>query len=456
MRDTKKRNFKQQKATTENPRKLILRILEEFDKNPCDPDHIIDKNLKNSQIDHRDRRFIFEIVYGILRHRSTIDYAISHHLTDNINKDENLYRILRIGIYQLVYMSKVPDHAAVNESVMLAKSDQKTNRFSSVINAVLRAFINNKKMIPLPDPQKDYVNRLTVEYSHPKWMIERWIKNYGLAKTKQILTFNNEKPPVFLRRKLRNISRQQFEADVRDICEQASGYLNLYYKLKKSLLPENIQMIQHGFCNVQAPSSGWVIALLDVNKNEHILDLCSAPGGKTALISELTSETGTVCACELKWNRIKSVVETAKRMDLQNIYPVICDGVHTPFNGFFDKVLLDAPCSGTGVLNHHPEARWVRTADDISNIVQKQQELLKSASSLIGKDGIIVYSTCSIEPEENQMQIEKFLKDNPNFRLDAIPNTVPEKYIDNNGYLFITPFEHGMDGMFGARLKKIA
>jgi len=261
-----------------NPRQLILKIFIELDKNRGNLDHIINSVLRGSHIDHRDRRFVFEIVYGILRHKTTIDYTIDKYLSQSSDqKDADLYRILRIGIYQLLYMNKVPDHAAVNETVMLAKADKKTVRLSSVVNAIMRALINDKKIIPLPDPQKDLVKRLTVEYSHPEWMVKRWLQNFGLAKTKQILAFNNQKPSVFLRRKIREISRQQFEADVRNICEPATGYLNLYYKLKKSLLPENIQIIQHGLCNVQSPSSGWVVSLMDVNKGEQMLDLCAAP-----------------------------------------------------------------------------------------------------------------------------------------------------------------------------------
>ncbi len=444
-------NREQKKA---NPRQLILKIFIELDKKRSNLDHIINSVLRGSHIDHRDRRFVYEIVYGILRNKATIDYTIDKYLSRSSGlKDETLHRILRIGIYQLLYMDRVPDHAAVNETVMLAKADLKTVRFSSVVNAIMRALINDKKIVTLPDPQQDLVNRLTVEYSHPRWIVERWLKNFGLAKTKQILAFNNQKPPIYLRRRLREISRQQFEADVRNICEPATGYLNLYYKLK--VFPENIQVINHGLCNVQSPSSGWVVALMDVKKGEHLLDLCAAPGGKTALMSELTGDEGTVCACELKWNRLMSVVETARRMKLNNIYPLICDGVYPPFNGFFDKVLLDAPCSGTGVFHRHPEARWIRNEEDILSLTEKQRDLLNSAASLVDIGGVIVYSTCSLEPEENQKQIELFLKEHPSFCLDNVPDSIPERFIDNSGYLMITPYEHGIDAMFGARLKRI-
>ncbi len=438
-----------------NSRQLIYRILTEFDKHPTNLERLVDCTLEKTHIDHRDRRFVFEIVYGIIRKQLTIDYIVDQYLTEeNHQNNDVLKRILRIGIYQLLYMDRVPDHAAVNETVNLAKENGQVSRFSNVVNACLRKFIANKKQISMPDPQKDLVERLSIEFSHPRWFIERWLKNYGLAKTKQILAFNNEKPAIYLRRKLRNLSRQQFEADIKSICEPASGYLNLYYKLKKSLLPENIRMIQQGLCNVQAPSSGWVVAMLDVKRGEHLIDLCSAPGGKTALISELSGDEGTVCACEVKWPRLLNVVETINRMGLENVYPLMCDGIKPPFNGFFDKVLLDAPCSGTGVFNRHPEARWIRTAEDIKKLTSVQKNLLSSAANLVEKGGCIIYSTCSIEPEENEKQIELFLKDHPEFVLDKIPDTVPNRYADDAGYLRITPYEHQMDGMFGARLRK--
>ncbi len=436
-------------------RQLIFRIITEYDKHPSNPERLIDTIIGDNHVDHRDRRFIFEMVYGIIRKMLYLDYVIDSYVSDERYKDNDvLRRILRIGMYQLLFMDRVPDHAAVNETVNLAKENPQVSKNANVVNACMRRLIAAKKIVKLPDPQKDLTLRLSIEFSHPKWIIERWMKNYGLLKTKKLLAFNNEKPSIYLRRKLRNYSRQQFEAEVKTICEPSSGYMNLYYKLKKSLLPENIRMIQAGMCNVQAPSSGWVIALLDVQKGEKLIDLCSAPGGKTALLSELTGDQGTVCATEIKWARLMNVVETTTRMELDNVYPLLCDGTHPPFTGFFDKVLLDAPCTATGVFNRHPEARWVRSEADLNRIVDVQYQLLASAANLVGKNGVIVYSTCSIEPEENEMQIERFLKEHPEFILEQAPEVIPRRYVDDHGFVKITPFEHQMDGMFGARLLK--
>lgn len=434
-----------------NTRQLVLTILADFDKSPGDLERLIDKTLNHKRMEHRDRRFVFELVYGIVRNRTYLDFCINQFLSGDQRLD-TLRRILQIGVYQIMFMDRVPDHAAVNESVNIAKHNKKTAGASGVVNAVLRNIIKNKRNISLPDPQKDLHERLSVEFSHPRWMIERWLSHYGLAKTKKLLAFNNERPPIFLRRKMRDISRQQFETDVRTICEQAGGYLNLYYKMKKPLDPENIRLLRHGYCTVQAPSSGWVVALVDVQKGEHIVDMCSAPGGKTSLMAEIAGEQGTVVACDISMPRLKKMVNTAHLMNLDNIYPIVCDGVFPPFAGRFDKVLLDAPCSGTGVLHRHPDGRWIRTPEGIARMQQVQRKLLGSAADLIGPGGILVYSTCSLEPEENEQQIEWFLNKNPQFRLDHSPDVIPNKFIDNSGFLRITPFEHNMDGMFGARL----
>ena len=438
-----------------NSRQLVLRILTAYDKRPGNLEHLIDHALEGSRIDQRDRRLVFEIVYGIVRRLATLDYLINRYVTDEKHRaDALLRRLLRIGMYQLLYLDRVPDHAAVNETVNLSKTLERGRGLAGTVNAVMRALINNKKQIVLPDPQRDLADRLAIEFSHPKWMVERWIGHFGLANTRRLLAFNNEKPSIFLRRTLRMMSRQQFEADVRLICDSACGYHDLYYRLKKALVPESLHLLQQGFCNVQAPSSGWVVALLDVKRGDHVFDVCSAPGGKSILAAEIAGDSGTVCAGEVSFRRLRKVVETASGMGLRNIYPLVCDGVNPPFCGVFDKVLLDAPCSATGVLHRHPEARWIRTVDDIERLTCVQRTLLEHAATVVGEGGIIVYSTCSLEPEENELQVGEFLSRHPEFVLDACPGSIPQKFIDADGYLKITPFEHAMDGMFAARLRR--
>jgi len=347
----------------------------------------------------------------------------------------------------------VPDHAAVNEAVELAKHDRNTIPAAGFINAVLRNVIKNKHNIVLPDPQVDLSARLSVEFSHPKWMIERWLARFGLGNTRKIMAFNNERPAIWLRRKMHGLPRQQFEFDVRTLCEPASGYLNLYYKMKVALDPENLRLLRDGLCVVQAPSSGWAVALLDLRGDERAADICCAPGGKTTLLAELVSR-GTVAACDKARWKLGLTAEACDTLGLRNVYPILCDSTVPPFKRRFDSVLVDAPCSGTGVLQRHPDGRFVRTADDIVNMVELQKQLLDSAAELVDKGGTLVYSTCSLEEEENGQQVERFLSAHPDFKLVPPPSVIPAKFVDDSGYMRITPFDHGMDGMFGVRFKK--
>lgn len=437
-----------------NPRKVVLDILRRFDEHSMPFEAIVDRTLQRSGIDRRDRRFVYELVHGILRQRIRLRYTIDHFISDpRLAHNEDLVRVLELGLYQVLYLDRVPNHAAVSESVELAKKNPRTRRQAGVVNAILRAAINARGMVPLPDPKKDLTGRLAVEYAHPQWLVERWLSHYGLAATRALLQYDNRLPTTFLRRRMRGMGRQRFEADTRGICDRVGGYGNLYYRLaRKGMGPDDLRLFQLGECTVQSPSAGWVVAMMGVQPGDRIVDVCSAPGGKTTLMAELCGDEGSVCACDSSRWRIRRVVESARRLQLGGIYPVVCDGRHPPFAGYFDKVLLDVPCSGTGVLQRHPDARTARTADDIQRVARVQEELLEGALELIGPGGTIVYATCSLEPEENEAQVTRFLERHRELTLGKPPREIPRQYVDLDGYVRITPFEHDMDGAFAALL----
>ncbi len=439
-----------------NAREAVLEMLRGFDERRGTLEAVIDRVLGRAHIDHRDRRFAFEAVNGILRHRIRLDYTIERYLDGpNLMKNHDLVRVLELGAYQILHMDKVPHHAAVNEAVMQAKANHRIRKYSGIVNALLRAVIAKRGHVALPDPKVDLARRLGVEYSHPRWMVQRWLDTYGLDGTRKLLAFNNEIPQTFLRRKMRGISRQQFEAESRELVDRATGYSLLYYHLTaKGLAPEDIRLFQLGACTVQSPSAGWVVATMDIRKGERVIDLCSAPGGKAALIVELAGEEGSVVACDSSPRRLWQVVETRDRMGLRGMFPVVSDGTKTPFAGYFDKALLDVPCSGTGVLHRHPDARLSRTKADIDTVVGEQEALLEAGTELVGTGGVLVYATCSLEPEENEQQVAKFLERHSEFVVERPPPEVPRQYVDLDGYLRITPFEHGLDGAFAARLRR--
>jgi 16S rRNA (cytosine967-C5)-methyltransferase len=439
-----------------NARALSLKILSAWSKRPGVLDTAIDRALSQNPLDHRDTRFVYEIVLGVVRRKLTLDHVLSQFVEDtDVLEDPAVACILEIGAYQILYMDRVPDHASVNEAVNLTRLARPTSRFAGLVNATLRNLIKNRRRIRLPDPQKDLVKRLSIEFSHPEWMVKRWLGRLGLAKTKLLLAFDNERPDVFLRRRLHGVSRQQAETELHDLCDGACGYLNLFYRLRKSVAPDAIPLFREGGCTVQAPSSGWIVALLDASSGDRILDLCSAPGGKSALAAELAGPSGRVIACEIRKNRMMLSVDTFGRMRLANVLPVICNAASPPFAGTFDTVLLDAPCTGTGVLHRHPEGRWIKSEQDIERLARSQKALLDAASALVAAGGVLVYSTCSLEPEENEDAVAAFLGDHSGFVLDKPPAAIPEAYVDKGGFVRITPYEHRMDGMFGARLKRI-
>lgn len=441
-------------------RLYALNILEDHKNQFINLESAINQQFSKGPIDHRDKRLIFEIVYGVLRNKLSLDYTLHSFLHEKrIKENDLLMNILRIGMYQIVYLDRIPDHAAVFESVRLAKIIKKCRNYSGLVNAVLRKIVNEKKRLPKPHLQEKLSYRLAIMYSHPEWLVQKWLDNFGLSNTKKILAFNNEPPQIFIRRKMKGLSRQQFEILGKDVfsnTKSVSGYKNLFYILKKSIIPEEFKLLKDGYCTVQSVSSGWVIALLDIKKGDKLLDICSAPGGKASFLAELSGDQGAVCACDLSFNRLQKVGENADRMGLTNIFNIVCDGCFPPFNGQFDKILLDAPCSGTGILHRHPDARWRKTPEGLNKIIAKQKKLLDAIAPYVVPNGILVYATCSLEREENRLQIENFLKDHPEFILEKPYNLIKDTFIDAHGYLNISPYEHNLDAMFAARLRKIS
>ncbi len=247
-------------------RQLVVQILRTFDGRSGSLDQIVDAALKSTHLDRRDKRFVFENVYGILRWRIRLDYLIDRLLSnDRLRENVSLRRVLQLGLYQLLFLDRVPHHAAVFESVQLAKNLPETRDIAGVVNAVLRR-VTTDRLAGQPGEIKDPAEKLSIEYSHPRWMIERWLTNLGLGNTRKLLAFNNERPEIYLRRKIHGLSKQQFEAETRELCDPSTGYLNLYYRLKSRVSPDMVDAIGHGYCNVQAPSSGWVVALAEAKK----------------------------------------------------------------------------------------------------------------------------------------------------------------------------------------------
>jgi len=456
-----------QKPQNYDARSVAFEILSQFFIKGKDVESEIDRIFDKKDYETKlplvlpsEKRLAYEIIYGILRNKSSLDFAIDKYLAEPVQKEEFLKIILEIGAYQILYLTKIPEFAAVNESVNLCKRNAKTAKFSDLVNAVLRKLIADKKTA-LDIPVKlSFAEKIALEYSHPLWLVEKWIEQFGKTPTQKILEYNNKMPDIYVRRNSASISQKKFEAMVAKSCANDAakpvGFNNLYYRLKAGERFEKNDLFTSGFCTIQAPSSGWVVALLDVQNGKSVLDLCAAPGGKTTLISEVAPNSH-VFATDISFSRAKMISDTLKRLLLRSIDVIVSDGKNLALDKKFDYILIDAPCSATGVINHHPESRWIRDMNAIEKASARQKEMLQNAAEFVDIGGVIVYSTCSLENEENRGIVEGFLRENPNFKLVPAKTKISDNQIlsSNGDFLEITPNKNSADAIFGVRFERV-
>ena len=440
-----------------------IRILREIDEKEVFAHELISE--KCSQVDWlpRDKNLLTELVNGVIRHRLSLDTLISSFSKIPFKKIEPwvLYA-LRLGLYQIVYLDRIPVSAAINTSVELVKKAIRRPDAIKFANAILRSAersLQNKCLQEqevanhrnalyrrentwctfqhtiLPDPDKNPSAYMAANYSHPEWLIKRWLSRYGKDKTIEICKINNLPPKVFLRINHRKISPQEF------ILLLEKNGINSY-AIDNAIVVDNIAVSEipgfsEGLFFVQDISAMKVAQFLKVEKSNTVLDMCAAPGGKTTHISELLGDTGKVCALDISLKRLQSVRENYRRMGVQNVFIVCGDasGERVPFHVKFDRVLIDAPCSNTGVLSRRVEARWRLKEEEMNKLATLQYSILKTGAAMLKPGGYLVYSTCSIEPEENQDIIKKSLSNEPQFCLDAEEYYLPTMNAGDGGYM---------------------
>lgn len=442
-----------------NAREAAYTVLSSFFFDKKELELAINDVFDKDFLSGRDRRLAFEIIQGVLRTKSQLDQVINLYLNKNLQENEKCRLVLEIGAYQVLFLDRIPIHAATNEAVNLTKKSDDMKNFSGAVNAVMRRIASEgKKSLTELQPEKwdTLEEELCARFSHPKWLVERWIKNFGGTKTRKLLEFNNTKPDVYVRRILKKTDKKRFEADIASATPTSPigvGYKNLYYKIVPKIHAPDLDSFQAGQCTIQAPSSGWVVALVDPQPGEHILDVSAAPGGKACMMADLQLDASIVAA-DVSLQRSMMTLETIIRLGQINITPLVADGTNSPYNNTFDKVLLDAPCTGTGVFHRHPESRWLRDQKSLDKSIALQKKLMDESATLVKPGGVLVYSTCSIEPEENEEQVAAFLERNPEFEIESAYDFVGPKYTNLKKCLSITPQMHNMDGMFAARLKR--
>lgn len=450
---------------------LAWNILGEIEKSQVFADLLLEKAFsQNPFLRPLDRAFIWEMVLGTLRWRGRIDAIIQAAVKFPEKKiDPRLLQLLRLGAYQILFLDRVPDSAAVDKSVRLAKAIFRNEQMAGFTNAILRSIARNKNRENFPSFMANPAEYLVQALSHPRWLVERWIKEFGLEKTRDLCTANNRKPPFTIRVNTLKASREWLREQLAASGVQSfpTAYSPDGLILGKGPFLESETLFQDGFYFVQDEASQIVPYLMDVHPGEIVLDACAAPGGKSTHMAQLMQNRGEIFSLDLHKSKLDLVRENCQRMGISIVKTLQMDAsrpLSFPDGLTFDKILLDAPCTGLGILHRNPEAKWRRKPEDISRLAGLQTKLLENVSSRLKPGGILVYSICTMTREENDKVVKVFLRAHQGFFSEDLRTVVGKVFhplIDGAGFLRTYPKwttntnGYRLDGFFAARIKKV-
>lgn len=442
------------------PRETALKILYDINEKGAYSNIAVDKFLEAGELKAIDRAFVTELVYGITKWRLTIDWIIAQFSSIKLKKlSPWILNTLRLGIYQIIYMDRVPESAACNESVKLARK-YGHQASSGYVNGVLRNIARNKSKIQFPDEETDLIKYLSVRYSHPEWLVEKWLGQFGREFTEDLLESNNGIPDLVIRTNTLRTSREDLllRLKAEGIEAEAGKYAPEAIRLKKPSSIINSELFRQGYFQVQDESSMLVAKILDPKPGELVMDLCSAPGGKATHIAQLMKNRGRVVARDIHPHKIRLIEEAVERLGTSIVEPEVFDAaiLDEKFAGKVDRVLLDAPCTGYGILQRKPDIKWSRSPSDQAEITALQKKLLEVGSSYVKPGGVLVYSTCTIGNEENEDLVKEFIRTHDEFEFCAIEKLLPEPLAERGkaGCLQLYPNLDGVDGFFIAKMQK--
>ena len=432
-----------------------VKILNRIDRTDAYLDKMLDIELKGNELESNDKALLYEIVHGVIRNLGRIDWVLIGFYKGQFSKCiPNVKNAMRVALYQILFLDKVPHYAAVNEAVEFVKKIQ-GDRSANLTNGVLRNIIRNKDGIRYPNKSEDIQAYLSAYYSHPSWLVKRWLSRYGSEFTEELLKANNEKPKLTLR--VNNIVTNKIEIgrllSSVSLSFSDGKYLPNFVNLHGMTNITNWEYFNNGYFSVQDESTGFSCYLLDPKPNERVLDLFAAPGGKTSLLADLMQNKGEIIAIDKYESRIKILNKNLDRLKITNVKTIEADALEFVDAEKFDKILLDVPCSGLGTLTKKPDIKWRRDIGDILKLAELQPRLLEKGASLLKPGGELVFSTCTIEPEENFEVIEAFLKKHKEFELVQAVKYFDKSLVADNGCVQTYPNVHGIDGAFAAKLK---
>jgi 16S rRNA (cytosine967-C5)-methyltransferase len=419
--------------------------------------------------DERDRALAAEIITGSLRWQRSLDVLIEHFAGRAISQlDPDVLLILRLSLYQILHLDRVPASAVVDDAVDLTRGARKHSA-SGFVNAVLRSTLRNRHRLPLPERPQDPVGResalayLGVSHSHPDWLVSRWLTRYGFHDTERWVRFNNETPPLTLRANRLRLTRDQLAAALaRDgIDTEPTSYAPDGLVVRSGnpirLVAEGSAEAGHyeGVFVVQDEASQLVALVVDVHPGSRVLDLCASPGGKTTAMASIMAGDGIVVASDVRPRRVRTLAQAVRASGASNVRVLqVPPSGPLPFAPVFDHILVDAPCSGLGTIRRDPDIRWRRREEELSSLASRQLDLVRRAAAVLRAGGRLVYATCSSEPEENEAVVEQFLGDAPAFTLADLRGTSPllDPFLDDRGMMRTLPFAHGLEAFFAASM----
>ncbi|GAA0231000.1 16S rRNA (cytosine(967)-C(5))-methyltransferase RsmB [Metaclostridioides mangenotii] len=439
-----------------NAREFAFKVICDIETNKNYSNISINKHFKNIEIKNAERGFATELIYGVVENKYYIDYIINKLSKIKVKKMSTFVKtILRMGTYQILFLDSISDYAAVDESVKLAKKYDK--RSSGFVNAILRNEIRNKETIKNID-EKDEVKALSIKYSYNPWMVQNWIEKFGLDFTKDLLEENSKKPNLYIRVNTTKTTRDELIEKLTKMGVECSkiSFIEEAVEVKNLKNIENNELFNQGLFTIQDISSMIVGKTINPKENSLVLDVCSAPGGKTTHVATIMNNTGKVVARDIFNHKLKLIKSSVTRLGLNNVDVEEYDALKFDEKSVdkFDYVLTDVPCSGLGIVKRKPEIKF-KEKEDLKELPAIQRKILDNASKYVKIGGTLVYSTCTIQDEENINVVKAFLKDNEGFKLDPIDSVEIDLEEQNSGVLKIYPNVHAMDGFFIAKLVRV-
>jgi 16S rRNA (cytosine967-C5)-methyltransferase len=413
--------------------------------------------------DERDRSLAAEIVSGTVRWQRSLNHVISHFARRPLNKfDADVLTILRLSVYQLLHLDRVPASAVVDDAVDLARAARKPSA-AGFVNAVLRAMLRQKNRLPLPTRPDHAAGRdaalayLGITHSHPDWLVQRWLERHGFDGAERWVRFNNETPQLTIRVNGLRAEREQLanalaaEGIETEPTRYAPDGLIVTVGNPLRLAPD-------GSFFVQDEASQLIPLVVGARPGERVLDLCASPGGKSTAMAADMADSGVLAACDVRDKRIALLRQTVHASGAHHVHVIrIATAGTLPFAPVFDRVLVDAPCSGLGTLRRDPDIKWRRVEADLPRLASDQLALVKRAADVLAPGGRLVYATCSSEPEENEGVVEAFLREHHDFQLIDLRAECPDSLqplLDDRGMLRTLPFAHGLEAFFAAALTR--